>query len=115
MDWKKALGFGFVVWIVMFVLAYILMAAGLVSGSAAFGVTLGVLCLVAVFVVAKYLAPSSGAIAIQYGLAFAVVGIILDYLVTTRFAPDVFSSMYYWVTYVLIVFVPMLAVKKSSI
>ncbi|KKT01264.1 MAG: hypothetical protein UW07_C0039G0009 [Candidatus Nomurabacteria bacterium GW2011_GWF2_43_8] len=114
MNWKKALGFGVLIWIVIFVLASAFMAYGLESGTL-FNVLLTILCLISIYIVARYIAPASYGIALQYGLAFAVIGIVLDYLITAKFAPYIFSSVYYWVGYVLSVFVPLLAVKKTMV
>ena len=115
MSWKKALGFGALIWAIMFVVVSILVAYGFVAsggGSTLFSWLLAILSLVVTYVAAMYIAPKSSMEAIQYGLVFAVVGIILDFLISQRFAPGMFSSVPYWVTYVLMVFVPLLGVKK---
>ncbi len=114
MNWKKALGFAVLIWIAVFVIASIFVALGMPSGSMTFNLILAVLSLVVVYLAAKRIAPATSGIAIQYGLIFAVVGIILDFIITTKFAPNIFSTTSYWVSYILGVFVPIFAVKKNS-
>jgi len=116
MNWKKALMFGALVWIIMFVVVSIFIAYGAPSGSLSMtlNIIVTVIGLVAVYLVVRYLAPQSYSIAIQYGLVFAVIGVVLDFLISQKFAPGMFSSIFYWVSYVLVVLVPLLAVKKNS-
>jgi len=113
MNWKKALGFGALIWVIMFIVISALVGYGL-SDNAMFTMAVTVISLVVAYLAARNLAPGSQAKAIQYGLIFAVVGIVLDFLISQRFAPDMFSSAYYWLSYVLIVLVPLLAVKKVT-
>jgi hypothetical protein len=118
MNFKKALGFGVLIWIVMFVVVSIFVAYKMVAsggGSTIFSILMIILTLVLTYVVARYVAPKSHMDAIKYGLIFAVVGIVLDFLISQRFAPGMFSSVSYWVNYILMVFVPMLAVKKNPV
>ena len=72
-----------------------------------------VISLVAVYFCAKNIAPKNYLEAIEYGLIFAVVGVILDFLISKRFAPDIFISVSYWVSYILVILVPLLTVKKT--
>jgi hypothetical protein len=114
MNWKKALGFGALIWVIMFVVISVFVAYGAVSGnlSMTFGVAATVISLVVAYFAARNLAPKNYSFALGYGLIFAVVGIILDFLISQKFAPDIFSSVPYWLNYVLLVLVPILAVKK---
>lgn len=114
MNWKKALGFGALVWIIMFIVVSIFIAYGAPSGElpSPLNIVLTIISLVTVYIVSRYLALGNYNMALGYGLVFAVVGIVLDFLISQRFAPGMFSSVYYWVSYLLIVFVPLLAVKK---
>jgi hypothetical protein len=115
MSWKKALGYGVLIWIVMFVVVSIFVGYGMVAsggGSATFSILMIVLALILTYVAARMVAPMNSGKAMQYGLTFAVVGIVLDFLISQRFAPGMFSSVYYWISYILMVFVPVIAVKK---
>ena len=118
-NWKKAVGFGALVWAVMFVVISILVGYGVTTSGGpmplTLSITLTVLSLILVYFAARYIAPANSKIAMQYGLVFAVVGIILDLIISRMFVPDIFSSVIYWIGYVLIVFTPMLVVKKHSV
>lgn len=119
MNWKKALGFGALIWVVMFIVISILVGYGLVtsndSGWSLWSiVTLAVTVLVT-YLAARNVAPVSYSQAISYGLVFAVVGIILDYFISTRFAPNIFSSLSYWVSYLILALVPLSVVNKSAV
>lgn len=112
MNWKKGIGFGALVWAVMFVVVSILLAYKMPENMT-FTVIVTLASLVTVYFCAKNLAPKSSMEAIKYGLVFAVVGIILDLLISRMFAPNIFSTVSYWISYVLVVLVPLLTVKKS--
>jgi len=111
MNWKKGIGFGIIVWAAMFIVVCILIAYKMPQNML-FNVITTVISLVVVFFCAKNIAPKSMGSALKYGLVFAVVGIILDYFISLRFAPNIFSSVSYWVSYLLVVLVPLLTVKK---
>ncbi len=108
---KKAIGFGALVWAIMFIVVCILIAYKMPQNML-FTIITTVVTLVAVFFFAKNIAPKNFGEAILYGLVFAVVGIILDFIISQRFAPDIFNSVFYWISYLLVILVPMLAVKK---
>jgi len=114
MNWKKALGFGILIWIIMFVVVSLFVAYKMAQGTV-FTVIVTLVTLVAAYFCARNIAPKSAGQAIGYGLIFAIVGIILDFLISQRFAPGMFSSVFYWISYVLIVLVPLLAVKKVPV
>ena len=112
LNWKKGIMFGALVWAVMFIVVCILLAYKMPQNMI-FSVIVTAISLLAVYFLAKNIAPKSFGQAIKYGLIFAIVGIILDFLISSKFAPNIFDSMSYWISYLLIVFVPMLAVKKN--
>ena len=114
MNWKKALGFGVLIWVVMFILISIFIAYNMTVGLLVNAVVTIVTLVVAYFL-ARNIAPSGSGIALKYGLVFAVVGIVLDYLISQKFAPGMFASVWYWVYYVLLLLVPLLAVKKTMV
>jgi phosphatidylserine synthase len=113
-NWKKGLGFGALVWAVMFIVVCILLAYKMPQNML-FTVIVTVITLVAVFFFAKNIAPKNYMEALEYGLIFAIIGIILDFLISRMFAPNIFKEVYYWVSYLLVVLVPLLTVKKVKI
>jgi len=110
-NWKKAIGFGVLIWIIMFVTASIFVAYGVQSGTVMSLVILLVTLLAAYFC-ARNLVPTRCGQALGYGLVFAVIGIVLDFVISSRFVGGMFSSMWYWVSYALVVLTPCIAVKK---
>jgi hypothetical protein len=113
-NWKKGIGYGVLVWVVMFIVVSILLAYKMQQGTM-FDIIVTVITLIAAFLLAKNIAPKSAGLAFSYGLLFAIVGILLDLLISKRFAPNIFNSIFYWVSYVLVVLVPLLAVKKQVV
>ena len=111
MNWKKGIGFGALVWAIMFIVVSILVGYKMPQ-TMMFSIIVMIISLIATYFLAKNIAPKNYMEAIEYGLIFAVVGIILDFLISQRFAPNIFSTVSYWVSYVLIVLVPLLTVKK---
>ena len=114
MNWKKGIGFGVLVWMVMFIVVSILIAYKMPQNMT-FSVVVTVVTLVAVYFFARNIKPKSSGEAIKYGLVFAIVGITLDFLISKRFAPNIFSSVFYWVSYILVVLIPLLAIKKHQL
>lgn len=114
MNIKRGIGFGLLLWVIMFVVASVFVAFNM-QDATLLSVLMLVISAVAVFILAGYVMPKSFGQALSYGLLWAVVGIILDYLISVKFAPDMFSSAYYWISYLLVVLVPMLKVKKEAV
>jgi len=108
---KKGVLFGVLVWVVMFIVICILIAYKMPENIWATIITM-VASLIAVYFCAKNLAPKSFMEALEYGVVFAIVGIILDLLISRMFAPDIFSTVSYWASYLLIILVPLSTVKK---
>ncbi len=112
MNWKKGVWFALLLWIIMFVVASIFVAFGVSSGAWMSIIMLAIIAVLA-FVFAGYVSPKTTGQAFSYGLLWAIVGIFLDYVISNKFVPDMFASTYYWVSYLLVVLVPFLAIKKT--
>ena len=110
-NWKKGILFGLLIWAIMFVVVSILVAYKMPQ-TLLFTIIVTVASLVAGYLCAKNIVPKNYMEALEYGVIFAIVGIILDFLISKRFAPDIFISISYWVSYILIMLVPLLTVKK---
>ena len=109
MDWIKAIGFGVLIWVLMFAIVsavlntyqetlwmkiLIILVAGLIA-----------------WFLAKKVKPSSMGSALGYGFVWVVVGLILDYFVTMRFNTEIFQLWSLWAGYGLIFIAPFLRIK----
>ncbi len=115
MNFKKGIGFGLLLWVIMFVIVSALIAFKIYNSDEP-GVMSWVVAVVGGFVsliLAGYLKPRSAGGALGYGLTFVVVGLILDLLITTRFNPGILGEAPIWVSYVLVFLAPLLRVKKA--
>ena len=110
---KKYLGFGLLIWVIMFAVASVF-AAYKVGDKLWAEIILMAVNAVMAFVFARLAKPTSIAGALLLGLAWVVIGIVLDLIISRRFAPDLFKMWPYWVSYALVLLVPMLAVKKAA-
>ncbi|OGE82026.1 MAG: hypothetical protein A3B10_04000 [Candidatus Doudnabacteria bacterium RIFCSPLOWO2_01_FULL_44_21] len=111
MNWKKALGFGLLFWVILFAVASLF--AGMKWESTVMNIILAIIGGIISYVLAGFIKPTSSSQALSYGFAFVVVGLILDFIITTRFAPDIFGEWTLWFSYVLVLIAPTLRVKKS--
>jgi peptidoglycan/LPS O-acetylase OafA/YrhL len=104
-DWKRAVSYGVVIWVILFIVASIFVGFG-AEGNIIFGLIMIVLA----FGLSYYLAGKVGVknlkVGLQYGLVFAFVGLILDLIITARFTTAVFSQWHLWLGYVGIILAP---------
>lgn len=112
MNWKKGIWYGVLVWIIMFVVISILVGFKVSFDSTFMNLVVTLISAIAVLVLAGYVAPKSIRQALSYGILWAVIGIILDFIISARFAPGMFREVYYWLSYILIVILPILRIKK---
>jgi len=112
MNWKKALGFGALLWVLMFVIVSALIGFKI---QEFIWVEIGISIISGVisFILAGYVKPKSFGMALGYGASWLVVGVILDAIVTMRFNPAIFTSWMLWLGYGLVVLAPLLRVKKE--
>jgi len=104
-SWTKALGFGALIWLIMFAVSSAIAGYGISMGI---GVSIALVVLVAVlaYLFALGLKSEDSAQAFEYGVVFAAVGILLDYVISARFAPGIFATWAYWIGYALVVVAP---------
>lgn len=106
MDWVKGIGFGLVIWMIFF--GAISVATGWGATADPRGDTLRpVLAPFAALVFATYLSSRNLATAAEYGAMWVSTSFILDYLVSTRFDPEIFSSGLLWAGYALVFLAPL--------
>lgn len=113
MNWKKAIGFGLVLWILMFVIVSIFIAFDIHRFTWIQVITAVISGLIS-FILAGYAKPNKVSMALAYGGSWVVVGLILDAIVTMKFNPAIFSSWSLWLGYLLVLIAPLLKVKKTT-
>ena len=114
MNWQKAVAFGLLLWVIMFVIVSIFIAFKIYD-NAAMKVVTALIGGLTSFILAGYVKPTSPNLALTYGISWVVVGVILDALVTMRFNPQIFLSKGLWLGYSLVLFAPLLKVKKVAV
>ncbi len=113
MNWKKMLGFGALLWVLMFVIVSI--AIGFkIPESLWLNISFAVISGVISFVLAGYAKPKNLGMALGYGASWVVVGVILDGIVTMRFNSEIFMAWELWLGYGLVLLAPLLRVKKAT-
>ncbi len=116
MNWKKAIGFGVLIWVIMFVVVFVFAVLNMPFNTTT-DILMTIIVLLVVYILARYATPKTYGTALGYGLVFTAVGIIIDFLVNTIFASGMLglNNIYYWISYALVALVPLLAVKKMKI
>jgi uncharacterized membrane protein required for colicin V production len=102
-----------IIWVVAFIVASIFVGFQITGMWKQIITTLAVV--IAAFVLAKRLNVSKVSEMLKYSFSWVVVGLILDYFITTRFTGKEFlMTPEIWIGYALILIVPLLAVKKEQ-
>ena len=113
MDWKKAIGFGAILWILMFAIVSVFIGFKIYDNAYMKVLTALIVGLIS-YILAGYVKPEKAVLALSYGLSWVVTGIILDLIITMRFNPLIFLSKGLWLGYLLVLSAPLLQVKKAS-
>lgn len=113
MNWGKAISFGILLWVLMFVIVSIFVAFK-IYGSVVMEVITAIIGGLISLILAVKIKPNKASLALGYGLIWVVVSVILDLLVTTKFNPTIFASWTLWLSYILVLLAPLLKVNKSS-
>lgn len=109
MNWKNALGFGVALWILMFVIVSVLIAFKLYP---VYPILAALFAGVVSYVLSGYARPKNNSEALTFGATWVVVGVVLDALITTRFSAGIFGMWTLWLGYALVLFAPLLKVRK---
>ena len=80
MNWKKGIEFGILGWVIIYNFIYILLMYKMPQ-NVLFATLVMIFGWVVVYFMAKYLSPKNLKEAIEYGLIFALIGVILDFLI----------------------------------
>lgn len=113
MNWKKTIGLGLLLWVIMFAIASVFVAANWMDAGWA-SIVLLVITILITLALAGALKPVSAGSAFGSGVVWAVISLVLDYLITRRFDADIFSSWEIWVAYILIILLPMAKVRRVA-
>jgi len=109
----KLFGYGGVIWGVAFIVISIFIGFKVTSQIITQGITT-LAVLITAFLLARSLNVSTVKEMLKYSFSWVIVGLILDAVVTTRFTGwSFFSHWYIWLSYALILVIPLLAVKKE--
>lgn len=115
-NWKKAIGFGVGLWILMFVIISIFIGFKIYDNTAMYVVS-AIIGGVISYILAKYAKPADRGTAFVYAASWVVVGVILDAIVTRQFNGEIFSQWSLWLGYGLVLVAPLVWLqmeKKSS-
>jgi hypothetical protein len=104
-DWKRAASYGVVIWVVLFIVASIFVGFG-AGENIIFGLIMAVLAFGLSYYLAGKIGVKNPTIGLQYGIVFALVGLILDLIITARFTTAVFSQWHLWLGYAGIILAP---------
>jgi len=110
MNWGKAIGYGIVLYAIMFLLGSVLMFGPKLAGNA-FGITMLVASLIILWIAAKMYQIPNLSQGIEVGLVWLVVEAVLDYVVLVQMFNKGSLSVYSWsllTGYALIIIIPAL-------
>lgn len=105
-NWTRGLGYGALIWLILFALTSALVGFEAMNTFNGQALTMSVAAILT-YGLSYSIRPVDGYHAFGYGFLWAVVGILLDLVITFQFNPAVFSTWQYWVSYALVLFVPM--------
>lgn len=106
-NWYKAVGFGVVIWLVMFALVSALVGFDISTNSMWIAIGTAAVAGIASYVAAMYTKVENMWVALAYGASWVVVGVVLDVLISARFNADIFTQWQYWVGYALVLLAPL--------
>lgn len=99
MEWIKRIGWGALIWTIIFMWATILMFAFKLETGLFNNALVWVGAIIAVWFIAGAAKVKNLADGVLVGLIFVAVGLLLDWLVTTHFNSQILLSYSIWVGY----------------
>ena len=105
-NWYKAIGFGALIWAIMFALASAIVGFG-VAVSVGWSLTLAVVIGVVTYLFAMNARSETAGQALGYGAVFTAVGVVLDLVISWQFVSGLFSMWTYYVGYALVLLAPL--------
>lgn len=115
LNWKKTLGYGIVIWAVIFIFVTILIAFGVREETFIRWLITQIVVIITAMTLAKKLSLTKTTTALSTGLIWVVISLILDLLITSYFTTMAFfNSWEIWVSYAIMLLVPVFTVKKEA-
>ncbi len=111
-NFGRAIGFGILLWIIVFALSALAMAVGW-TGFAVVGFIIAVIAGILAFVFAGYVHEDNALMAFYTSLTFVVITAVLDLVITMRFSSTIFSQWTLWLGYALIFIAPFMQVGNA--
>ena len=113
-SWAKAFGYGIGIWLVMFIVTAVVVSGMGIALGTGLGVSLAILAGVVAYLFALGTNSATSGQALGYGAMFAVIGIVLDALISARFQGNLFGLWEYYLGYALILFAPWLEYETQG-
>lgn len=113
MDFKKAIGFGLLLWVIIFVVVSVFIAFDIYNSTLMHIIT-AIIAGAISLIFANYLKPKNVQLALSYSLSWVIIAVILDAIITMRFNSQIFMMKSLWLGYALVLLTPLLRVKKSA-
>ncbi len=120
MDWKKAIGFGVIIWFLTSFLIFF--SVEVTYYGLFFPVTTAIISMLIPYLAAKAIEPANVKIALSYGAVWAIIRVVLDGTVMTWIEPRIFSFFplsniiiwSVWLGYALTLLIPITTIKKNG-
>jgi len=113
MNWKKAIGYGLLFWVIMYVVVSIFIVFNIYN-NAFMKLVSAIIAGIISFVLAGYVKPTKAGVALSYGLTWVIIGLILDAAITRQSNNQIFLSKGLWLGYLLVLLAPLLRIKKTA-
>lgn len=113
-SWSKAFGFGALIWLIMFAIVSALVGFDVTMTSIWWALLVAVIAGFASYIFAGYSNMESSGQAFGYGIIWVIIGLVLDFIVTKQFEPNIFSSWVYWGGYALVLLAPWFRLEARS-
>ena len=112
LNYKKLFGLGILIWAIAYLVACIFVAYKTMDSLIA-GIVVVIALALAAFFAGRSLKLSSVVEILKYSICWVIIAFILDLILTVPFTGwGIFSSWHLIVGYLLIIFLPLLSVKK---
>jgi hypothetical protein len=111
-SWTKAVGFGVLLWLTSFaVISTLGSRYEVLWVQVALAVGAGIVA----YIFSSFSEIDTAEHAVAYGVAWAVIGITLDLVVSRALAPTMFANWSYWLGYTLVLLAPWLQIETRSV